>query len=91
MPPFMEGIIVLCKTIVKLVLRTKHSKQIRGYDFYTNGIREKLKKIEKKSWAIAVQDSFEMNPEILLTKKVLTTKYVVRYILCIEEAKYAGN
>ena len=44
-------------------LPEKHSKQIRWYGIYANGVREKLARIRKNTWAMAVKHCFDRDPE----------------------------
>ena len=44
-------------------LPEKHSKQIRWYGIYANGVREKLARIRKNTWAMAVKHCFDRAPE----------------------------
>ena len=45
-------------------LPEKHRKMIRYYGLYTHGIKEKMTEIDKKTWAKAIEKSFNTNPEI---------------------------
>ena len=42
----------------------KHRKSIRYYGIYAHGIKNKLEQITRKTWAAAIQSSFDKNPEI---------------------------
>ncbi|MBN2161239.1 MAG: transposase [Spirochaetes bacterium] len=45
-------------------LPDKHRKSIRYYGIYAHGIAKKLDQIKRKTWAAAIQNSFDTNPEI---------------------------
>jgi len=45
-------------------LPDKHCKAIRYYGIYTHGIKHKLDQITRKTWAHAIEHSFDTNPEI---------------------------
>jgi hypothetical protein len=68
-------------------LPEKHSKQIRWYGLYANGIREKIKRIEKKTWAIAIQHSFEKNPEICPKCNNTMARTTIFSFYAVREAK----
>jgi hypothetical protein len=68
-------------------LPEKHSKQIRWYGLYANRIRGKLQKIEKKTWAIAVQHSYEKNPEICPKCNTAMVQLTIFSFYAVREAK----
>jgi hypothetical protein len=68
-------------------LPEKHSKQIRWYGLYANGIREKLQKIERKTWAIAVRHSYEKNPEICPKCNIAMVRMTIFSFYAVREAK----
>ena len=45
-------------------LPEKHTKMIRYYGIYAHKAGEKMKIINKKTWAAAIEHSFNKNPEI---------------------------
>ncbi len=45
-------------------LPDKHRKAIRYYGIYAHGIKHKLDQITRKTWAHAIEHSFDTNPEI---------------------------
>jgi hypothetical protein len=45
-------------------LPDKHRKAIRYYGIYAHGVGNKLNRIQKKTWAKAIQSSFDKNPEL---------------------------
>ncbi len=45
-------------------LPDKHRKTIRYYGIYAHGIKNKLDQITRKTWAKAIESSFDTNPEI---------------------------
>ena len=59
-------------------LPDKHRKMIRYYGIYAHGIEEKLRLIDKKTWAKGIEHSFQKNPEVCpdcLTFMVKDTVY----------------
>jgi len=59
-------------------LPDKHRKMIRYYGIYAHGIEEKLRLIDKKTWAKGIEHSFQTNPEVCpdcLTFMVKDTVY----------------
>jgi len=45
-------------------LPDKHRKAIRYYGIYAHGIKHKLDQITRKTWARAIENSFDTNPEL---------------------------
>ncbi len=45
-------------------LPDKHRKAIRYYGIYAHGISKKLERLQRKTWAKAIQSSFDKNPEL---------------------------
>jgi hypothetical protein len=45
-------------------LPDKHRKEIRYYGIYSHGLGRKLEEISRKTWAHAIENSFDTNPEI---------------------------
>ena len=45
-------------------LPEKNRKMIRYYGIYAHKLDEKLKKIETRTWAKAIENSFQKNPEV---------------------------
>jgi hypothetical protein len=68
-------------------LPDKHSKQIRWYGLYANGVREKLKKIEKKTWACAIKYSFEGNSELYPKCRTPMIRSMVFSFYAVRQAK----
>jgi hypothetical protein len=47
-------------------LPEKHSKMIRYYGIYAKDIEHKLRIIQQRTWKMAIEHSFNENPEICL-------------------------
>jgi hypothetical protein len=45
-------------------LPDKHRKAIRYYGIYAHGIMKKLDQIKRKTWAKAIENSFDIDPEL---------------------------
>jgi hypothetical protein len=45
-------------------LPEKHSKMIRYYGIYANDIEDRLRIIQQRTWAMAIEHSFNKDPEI---------------------------
>ena len=68
-------------------LPEKHRKMIRYYGIYTHGIKEKLAEIDRKTWAKAIEKSFNANPEICPDCMALMIKDTVYSFLADSEMK----
>ena len=68
-------------------LPDKHRKYIRWYGLYANGIREKMKRIEQKSWKSAVERSFGTDPEICPRCESRMTRSVIFSYNALRAAK----
>ena len=68
-------------------LPEKHRKMIRYYGIYTNGIKDKLAEIDRKTWAKAIEHSFQKNPEICPDCLALMIKDTVYSFMADAEIK----
>ena len=68
-------------------LPDKYRKYVRWYGLYANGIREKMKRIERKSWKTAVERSFGTDPGICPRCESRMTRSVVFSYSALRVAK----
>lgn len=55
---------------------------------YANGDREKLKDIQRKTWAKAITNSFNKNPEVCPHCKTEMSRSVIFSFFAVREAKH---
>jgi hypothetical protein len=69
-------------------LPEKNSKEIRWYGMDANGVREKLKEMQRKTWAMAIKNSFGKNPELCPHCKTEMLRSVTFSFFAVREAKH---
>ena len=72
-------------------LPDKHRKMIRYYGLYTHGIKDKLAEIDRKTWAKAIEHSFQKKPEICPDCMTLMIKVTVYSFMADAEIKKLVN
>lgn len=68
-------------------LPEKHSKHLRWYGIYANGVREKMQRIKKDTWALAVKHCFNKDPELCPKCRIPMLRTTVFSYQAVREAK----